>query len=245
MKSISLITAIALTLIMVLTLILGEHFKPTLKLADLRSKVDLESILPDRFENWSRIESAPAAIINPQSSVLLDKLYSQVVNRVYVNTAGDRVMISVAYGEDQRGGLQAHKPDFCYPAQGFSVTSTRKGSLQTPYGDIPVVRMETNAGSRFEPLTYWTTVGGVAISGGLQRKLVEIEYGIKGVIPDGVIFRLSSIGQDSEQAFEAQRMFVAALLSVLHPADRARLAGVALAGVSQSQGPRIVQAKNT
>ena len=226
MKSISLITAIALTLIMVLTLILGEHFKPTLKLADLRSKVDLESILPDRFENWSRIESAPAAIINPQTSVLLDKLYSQVVNRVYVNTAGDRVMISVAYGEDQRGGLQAHKPDFCYPAQGFSVTSTSKGTLQTPYGDIPVVRMETHAGSRFEPLTYWTTVGGVAISSGLQRKLVEIEYGTKGLIPDGLIFRLSTIDRNTEQAFEVQQRFIVDLLASLSAEERNRISGL-------------------
>ena len=33
----------------------------------------------------------------------------------------------MAYGDDQRGGLQAHRPEVCYPAQGFKVTSQADG----------------------------------------------------------------------------------------------------------------------
>ena len=226
MKALSLPVAIALAVIMMLSLVMAEHFKPVIKLSDLGTKLDLDAVLPDRFEGWQRLDSVPAEVINPQASVLLDKLYSQVVNRVYVNEAGQRVMLSVAYGEDQRGGLQAHKPDFCYPAQGFSVTSTQPGLLPTPYGDIPVVRMETRAGSRFEPLTYWTTVGDAAISSGLQRRMVELEYGLKGLIPDGLIFRLSSIDADSARAFAIQASFLQDMLSHLSVQDRARIAGL-------------------
>lgn len=230
MKVLSLPVAIALAVIMMLSLVMAEHFKPVIKLSDLGTKLDLEAVLPDRFEGWQRLDSTPAEVINPQANVLLDKLYSQVVNRVYVNEAGQRVMLSVAYGEDQRGGLQAHKPDFCYPAQGFTVTSTQAGQLPTPYGDIPVVRMETRAGSRFEPLTYWTTVGDVAISSGFQRRMVELDYGLKGLIPDGLIFRVSSIENDSAHAFETQESFVVALLELLAPSERSRLSGLLTVG---------------
>ncbi|PLX73362.1 MAG: EpsI family protein [Azoarcus sp.] len=226
MKALSLPVAIALAVIMMLSLVVAEHFKPVIKLSDLGTRLDLEAVLPDRFEGWQRLDSVPAEVINPQASVLLDKLYSQVVNRIYISEAGERVMLSVAYGEDQRGELEAHKPDFCYPAQGFTVTSTQGGLLPTPYGNIPVVRMETRAGSRFEPLTYWTTVGDVAISSLFQRRIVELEYGLKGLIPDGLIFRLSSIDPDSERAFSLQGDFLQSMISQLRVQDRARIAGL-------------------
>ncbi|AWI75274.1 EpsI family protein [Parazoarcus communis] len=226
MKALSLPVAIALAVIMMLSLVVAEHFKPVIKLSDLGTKLDLEAVLPDRFEGWQRLDSTPVEVVNPQASVLLDKLYSQVINRIYISEAGERVMLSVAYGEDQRGELEAHKPDFCYPAQGFTVTSTQGGLLPTPYGNIPVVRMETRAGSRFEPLTYWTTVGDVAISSLFQRRIVELEYGLKGLIPDGLIFRLSSIDPDSERAFSLQGDFLQSMISQLRVQDRARIAGL-------------------
>jgi EpsI family protein len=39
----------------------------------------------------------------------------------YVNASGYRIMLSLAYGSDQRGALQAHKPEVRYPAQGFTL----------------------------------------------------------------------------------------------------------------------------
>lgn len=226
MKALSLPVAIALAVIMMLSLVMAEHFKPVIKLSELGSKLDLEAVLPDRFDGWQRLDSVPAEVINPQASVLLDKLYSQVVNRIYISEAGERVMLSVAYGEDQRGELEAHKPDFCYPAQGFTVTSTQGGLLPTPYGNIPVVRMETRAGSRFEPLTYWTTVGDVAISSGFQRRMVELEYGLKGLIPDGLVFRVSTVDRNSDIAFQLQSEFTESLLSAMDSGARTRVAGI-------------------
>lgn len=50
-------------------------------------------------------------VVNPQTQELLDKLYSQILTRTYVNAKGYRIMLSLAYGSDQRGALQAHKID--------------------------------------------------------------------------------------------------------------------------------------
>ena len=35
----------------------------------------------------------------------------------------------MAYGDDQRGGLQAHRPEVCYPAQGFKLGKVEDGTL--------------------------------------------------------------------------------------------------------------------
>jgi EpsI family protein len=135
--------------------------------------------------------------------------------------------LSIAYGEDQRDSNQLHYPEVCYPAQGFQVTSNRRGVLQTAQGDIPVKRLESQmAQQRFEPITYWTTVGEHAVTGGVRKKLAEMEYGLKGRIPDGLLFRVSSIDRDSDGAFKKQEKFIAELLASLDVASKRRIAGL-------------------
>jgi EpsI family protein len=65
----------------------------------------------------------PGQYADGQSSTqkLRDELYSQFLNRVYVNATGYRIMLLLAYGSDQHGSLQADKPEVCYPAQGFAL----------------------------------------------------------------------------------------------------------------------------
>ena len=36
---------------------------------------------------------------------------------------GRQIMLSIAYGEDQRDGMKLHYPEVCYPAQGFQSRS--------------------------------------------------------------------------------------------------------------------------
>ncbi|MCP2821205.1 EpsI family protein, partial [Salmonella enterica subsp. enterica serovar Typhimurium] len=80
---------------------------------------------------------------------------------------------------------------------GFQVTSNRKGTLDTGLGLIPVRRLETHLSqNRFEPITYWTTIGSQALIGGATKKLAEMRYGLKGEIPDGLLFRISSIDRN-------------------------------------------------
>ena len=45
-------------------------------------------------------------------------------------------MLSLAYGDDQRADLTAHKPEVCYPAQGFQLHANKEDGLQTPFGTI-------------------------------------------------------------------------------------------------------------
>jgi EpsI family protein len=164
--------------------------------------------------------------VNPQTQELLDKLYSEILTRTYVNSAGYRVMLSLAYGSDQRGALQAHKPEVCYPAQGFTVHKNEAAVLKTVHGEIPARRLYTTLGQRHEPVTYWFTVGDKASPTQLEKRLVEMRFALTGRIPDGMLFRVSSIDQDQARAFERQDQFVKELLQSVSSGARMRLSGL-------------------
>src|SRR5205085_10633821 len=110
------------------------------------------------FGLWSEVKLA-GPVVNPKVPTLLLKIYDEVLDRTYVNRAGDRIMLSMAWGNDQRGERQVHRPEICYPAQGFKVETLSDGTLATSFGDISVRRF-TTSGSRHEPVTYWLTMAG-------------------------------------------------------------------------------------
>ncbi|WP_085314883.1 exosortase-associated protein EpsI, B-type [Derxia lacustris] len=198
---------------------------PRLHRADVIGPPRLDASLPARFAGW-QLEPAPVQVVNPPARELLDRIYAEVLARSYANARGDRVMLTIAYGNDQRDGLQLHYPEVCYPAQGFEIVAKRDVTLSLPGGSIPARQLETVLRNRrFEPVTYWTTVGDLAVRGGIDKKLAEMRYGLHGTIPDGLLFRVSSIDRDSAHAFAVQRQFVADLLANLPPALRLRLAG--------------------
>jgi EpsI family protein len=200
--------------------------KPSARLADERGGVSFESIVPKQFGDWREEPQRQAQIVNPQTQELLDKLYSEVVTRVYVNSAGYRIMLSLAYGSDQRGMLQAHKPEVCYPAQGFTVEKNVAIVLVTPYGEIPARRLSTVMRTRHEPVTYWLTVGDRAVAGTVQKRLVELRFGLSGRIPDGLLFRVSSIDAEPGRAYGYHDQFINDLLESLSLSYRKRLSGL-------------------
>lgn len=221
--------AVIAALFMVLAAGLAQWMTPTRKLAEVRGRVDLEVLIPKQFGDW-RIDplAGTGGVINPQTEEVLNRLYSQTLSRTYMNSHGDRVMLSIAYGEDQRDKTtQMHYPEVCYPAQGFELKAKRVDTLVLPQGSIPVRRLELVLNrQRYEPVTYWTVIGEQATLGGVAKKLAELRYGLNGEIADGLLFRVSSIDRDSAAAFSLQQRFVVDLLSTVPSSDRKRLSGL-------------------
>jgi len=200
--------------------------RPTAKLTDQEPALSLHTMIPRQFGDWREDLQRIAQVVNPQTQELLDKLYSETLSRTYVNASGYRIMLSLAYGSDQRGSLQAHKPEVCYPAQGFVVQKNEAELLATTFGNIPMRRLFTTMGARQEPVTYWFTVGDKAVPGKLQKRLVELRYTLTGRIPDGMLFRVSSIDPDEARAYHMQDEFINQLLQAVSPAGRKRLSGL-------------------
>lgn len=220
-------TAMALTALMCAVSVAGYAARPSAKATDKGSLVSLESIVPKAFGEWRELPDQGAQVVNPQTQELLNKLYSQILTRTYVNQSGYRIMLSMAYGDDQRGGLQAHRPEVCYPAQGFKLGVVQDGQLPTAFGDIEVRRLTTSLGSRNEPVTYWLTVGDQVIRTAFEKRVAQIRLGLTGQIPDGLLFRVSSIDTENGRGFSMQQKFTADLMSAVTPTARKQLSGLA------------------
>lgn len=219
-KNLLLATLMALAAFAALT------FHPTILLADQRPKVELEELIPRQFGDWRELKQSTGQIINPQQTVLLQKLYSQTLSRIYVHTNGAAIMLSIAYGASQNDGIALHYPEICYPAQGFQLLGTNKTEIQTDFGNIPVKQLMTHLGDRYEPVTYWSTLGDKVVPSGIETKLAQLDYGFKGLIPDGLIFRVSSITKDAIEGYEAQAQFARELVKALPSNTRLRIAGL-------------------
>jgi EpsI family protein len=221
------IRGLILLTIMAATASLTVLMRPSKSAADLHAPVILDVLVPQVFGNWKELPNATAQIIDPQQQQSLQKLYSQTLSRTYTNPQGYRIMLSLVYGKTQRGDLQLHHPEICYPAQGFEVLSNRTAQLPTRYGSIPVRRLETKlSAERIEPVTYWAIVGDQIVLDSVHRKAVELRYGLRGYTVDGMLFRVSSVDAGSERAFDQQALFVTQLLGVLTVENRRILAGV-------------------
>lgn len=204
---------------------LALALRPTEKIADSGPSVNLDVMIPHAFDEWREEQRNSVQMVDPQQQETIDKIYTQTLSRTYVNSDGYRIMLAVAYGDDQRDSMQIHYPEVCYPAQGFLLKDKQKGDLATENGLIPVIRILTNLGQRDEPVTYWTIVGNTVFQGGLQKKLAEMRYGLSGKIPDGMLIRISSIDPDAEAAFKIQAQFVNQMLKALPPEYRQKING--------------------
>lgn len=200
--------------------------KPTEKVADAGPKIDLETLIPQAFGDWKIDETIAPLIADPELQARLATIYNQTLTRTYVNSRNERIMLSIAYGGDQSDNMAVHKPEVCYPAQGFQILkSPTVGSFSTGEGSIPVKRLVATHGQRIEPITYWTTVGDKVAVSGLKWKLQQLKYGLTGKIPDGLLFRISSIQADDAKAYQTQDAFTRDLLKAMSPDSRQRIIG--------------------
>ncbi len=219
-------TALTLAVLMCGASVAGIATRPSAKAADKGNVISLDTMVPKGFGDWTELRDQGVQVVNPQTKELLDKLYSQILTRSYVNKQGYRIMLSLAYGDDQRGGLQAHRPEVCYPAQGFALGKVEDGALPTAFGNIEVRRLSTTLGARNEPVTYWLTVGDQVIKSKFDQRIAQIRLGLTGQIPDGLLFRISSIDNDAARGFEMQQKFAADMMAAVPAATRKQLSGL-------------------
>jgi EpsI family protein len=186
----------------------------------------LESSIPLRINNWVEEKQVSQFVVSPELQANLDKIYSDLISRVYVNERGERIMLVIAYGENQSEGTALHYPEVCYPAQGFSIDGRNDDSLNVGDGDLLIRRVLTNhSKERYEPVTYWTVVGGEVVRGKVEKKFVEIKKKWNREPLDGYLVRVSSINKNSIDAFKQQDEFVRQLLASVDKGMRKRLAG--------------------
>jgi len=204
----------------------GAHiWRPTAHLADSRAKVDLEQMFPAAFGDWKVDKSLPVQLVAPDLEQFLATIYSQTLSRTYINSQGQRIMLSVAYGGDQSDATRAHRPEVCYPAQGFQIIANQTGVVDTPSHPLRVRQLVAKAGGRIEPISYWITVGDRTALGGTEQKLAQLSYSTRGVIPDGMLVRVSNIEANSALAYQLHGTFISQMTGAMSVSVRDRIVG--------------------
>jgi len=206
----------------------GAAATPTRRLAQELPPLDLETDVPQRFGNWTTdrlvVPVLPAAEVQEK----LAALYNKLLTRTYMDEQGRRIMFVIAYGADQADRMSlAHLPEACYSSQGFEVKSSVPVVVPVNNRPFSLVRLRTRKGPRVEPVTYWTTVGDEVLVNETRRRWVRAKYSLRGIIPDGMLVRVSSIDPHEDAAFELQASFVSDLFKGLSVPTRGRLFGSA------------------
>jgi EpsI family protein len=217
--------SIALGVFMLLTSGITWIMTPTVKLAAQQDKINLESIIPVKFDSWKIEPATVARIVNPDDQGLVVKIYDQTLSRTYINNSGERIMLSIAYGRNQSTDLHVHRPEICYATGGFDIGKTTKTFVDTTIGRIPVMRLVAKQGGRMEPITYWIRIGDSLTRGWIEQKVATIGYGLTRKVPDGLLFRVSTISNDEERSYRIQQAFLVAMMKAVRSEDRYLLVG--------------------
>lgn len=214
--------ALAACLLMGSGALAAQALRPTRFMSEILPAIDLEQLFPRQFGDWRIDPLTPVLLPSPDVQAALNAIYNQVLSRTYVDSAERRIMLSVAYGGDQSDGTRIHRPENCYPGQGFAITANRVDSLQIRDFELPVRRLMSQLPPRYEPITYWMMVGELPTLSSAQNKLAQMRLSLQGFVPDGMLMRISSISREPAQAYPVHDGFARALFAAMTDAGMRR-----------------------
>jgi EpsI family protein len=216
------LVSVALLTAAVLAQVLAPH-----ELMARTAALDLEKAIPRQFGNWTMVPDIhpitptdPEGVVDPESKN--SAIYSQEVGRGYVDRSGNVVMLLVAYGPVQNYRLKAHRPEMCYTAAGFRISGKHGEQLALGNGqhDLKLTRLIAEREARYEPISYWMRVGNDIATGVVDRQIIRLKYGLRGIIPDGALIRVSTVGLSQQTSFVVQDQFIHDFLEAVAPQDR-------------------------
>jgi EpsI family protein len=186
----------------------------------------LKRLIPEQAGGWRSIGNA--GVIVPEEGDLSRSTYDEVLSRVYVAPGLPPMMLLIAYGGNQSGNMQLHRPEACYPAAGFVLGKPNDIVVNSPSGQPIHARLiGATSPSRSEQILYWTRIGARFPRSGLEQRLAVVRENLRGRVPDGVLVRVSTIGLPLEAALPLLTAFIRDLVSAAPVQARSLLAGSA------------------
>lgn len=212
------------------TFLVSIWMTPSEIVAESHQDFVLEDIIPNEFGGWAVVPQVSSgsqiSLYANRGENVQDIIYEQTLLRTYKNQKGDSVMLAIAYGAKQTKELKVHRPEVCYIVQGFEILEQEKDLLNIGNVAVPVRKVVARSGNRMEPITYWIRIGDRLLHGGsVEVNLALIREGLIGRIPDGLLFRVSSVNSDPKAAFSVQQEFISNIVSAISPKDRRNFLG--------------------
>lgn len=194
--------------------------QPT-KRIDYLGRRTLEDVIPKTVGAWKFV--AASGLVIPPEDQLSRTLYSQLLTRVYSDGEGPPVMLLIAQSTGQTGILQVHRPEVCYPASGYQISPVTTHDIRLGAETLTTNFMTATNEGRTEHIVYWTRVGNHVPMSWKQQKLVTAEDNLRGIIPDAVLVRISTINVDPAAAQQTLDAFTRSLIGSMQPDRRSVL----------------------
>jgi EpsI family protein len=131
----------------------------------------------------------------------------------------------VAYGSEQSPALQGHRPEICYASSGFRVGPTSRTTIAIGTRKLAATQLHAAMVGRSEAVTYWTVLGDEVVGDGSSFRWRQLALGLRGEIRDGMLVRVSSLGQDVAAGYRLHARFARELLQGVPAEHHARVFG--------------------
>lgn len=192
------------------------HARQPKPYAKRMAKGTIEKLIPQRIGDWT-FETTSGLVLPPPDATI-DRLYDEVMTRVYTRPDSPPIMFLIAYGSVQDGLLQLHRPEVCYPVGGYQLSKTRITTFPVMPGEqIPVRTFTAASDSRVEQVMYWTRVGKVMPTTWAQQRWAVVEANLEGAVPDGILVRISTIDLDVAASMSLLQSFAQSLAQAVKP----------------------------
>lgn len=196
----------------------SQWLKPV-RMYDRLTQDELSDAIPKQVGDY-RFATSSGLVLPPRDE-LSDRLYDEVLTRVYVAPGKLPIMALLAYGSVQNLSLELHRPDECYPQQGFTITQPEVLPLPVGGRTIPAsVLTATRANGYVEQVVFWSRIGAQFPPDRDSQSWLVARENFAGRMPDGLLVRLSVPTSERASAIAAAKSFLNALDHALSPIGR-------------------------
>jgi EpsI family protein len=170
----------------------------------------LDALLPQHFDVWQAMPDA--APLLPQRDAYVDQIYDDYVARCYARSGFEPVVLLIAYGKEQGGGMEVHRPESCYPPYGFTLSPSRSVHLDLRGRGVAATVLTATIESSSQQILYWVRVGEQFPATHWQASMAVAGAALTGRVLDGVLVRMSTANGDAAAGQHALAEFASRLL---------------------------------
>ena len=190
----------------------------------------LDTLVPKQIGPWRLVPDPRIQVSLSTGDTTRDQPYDDQISRTYTDGQGHEIMLAVAYGARQRQEVKIHRPELCYPAQGWRVLDLQPAQFDVRPGGAPAItghRMLVTNDTYDEAVSYWIRIGSTYSDSAWRTRWVIIQEGLAGRMTDGVLVRFSERlqrGTPAQVSYERQAAFARLLIQNTPPEFRGLLA---------------------
>lgn len=183
-----------------------------------------QAMVPNNVGPWQFQQTS--GLVLPPDDALSDRLYDNLVTRIYTGPAGQVIMLLIAYKNFQNGILQIHRPEVCYPAGGYTLSPTVATDIPLgPQHSLPANAFSATGNARDEQVLYWTRIGDSFPVRWSEQRLAVLRANLAQINPDGMLARVSMPNDDMAASKPAMTQFIQGLRAASPPLLRRVLFG--------------------